>query len=285
MGTSTSSKGPQGGVSFDPPWLDQITTDIQPSGNDISDTNDVIQSTHDQDQIESDTPRTNVIEISPIGRFAPSRAPMREFLRNGGKQNFRKVAGNYSKTGMGGAKKLSSRMRVATTVGSNLFGLIQNIQNIPSIQNWLTSLNGKTPNFRELENQIINILIPDGGSVDEDSCRDSLSKAMSDLYEIDPDIDLQNIQQDEIWFLIERFLASECLNRLCHDIGQAMESSEFKPEVIVQRLDEMKSYLEADLKSNLEVLRANLANPSNKELQQVLEKSLEHTFSAYEGEI
>ena len=43
MGTSTSSKGPQGGVSFDPPWLDQITTDIQPSGNDISDTNDVIR--------------------------------------------------------------------------------------------------------------------------------------------------------------------------------------------------------------------------------------------------
>src|SRR5690606_23536783 len=123
-----------------------------------------------------------------------------------------------------GAKKLSSRMRVATAVGSNLFSLIQNIQNVPSIQSWLSSLNGKTPNFKELENQIINILIPDGGSIDEDSCRDSLSKAMSDLYEVKPDIDLFNIQQDEIWFLIERFLASECLNRLFHDIGQVMES-------------------------------------------------------------
>lgn len=285
MGTSTSSKGPQGGVSFDPPWLDQITTDIQSNGNDIDETNEDIQSTCDGEQTEADIPRTSVIGISPTGRFGPSRTPMREFLKNGGKQSFKNVAGNYSKKGMGGAKKLSSRMKVATTVGSNLFGLIQNIQNIPSIQSWLTSLNGKTPHFRELENQIINILIPDGGSVDEDSCRDSLSKAMSDLYEVNPDIDLQNIQQDEIWFLIEHFLASECLNRLCHDIGQAMESSEFKPEVMVQRMDEMKSYLEADLKSNLEVLRANLVNPSNKELQQVLEKSLEHTFSAYEEEI
>jgi len=285
MGTSTSSKGPQGGISFDPPWLDQITVDIKPSSNDISDTNDANQGTSDGEQTETDKPSQTVVGIAPSGRFAPSRAPMREFLKNGGKQNFRKVAGNYSKTGMGGARKLSSRMKVATTVGSNLFGLIQNIQNIPSIQNWLSSLNGKTPNYRELENQIINILVPDGGSVDEDSCRDSLSKAMGDLYEISPDIDLQNIQQDEIWFLIERFLASECLNRLCHDIGQVMESSEFKPEVIVQRMDEMRSYLDADLKSNLEVLRADLTHPSNKDLQQVLEKSLENTFSLYEGEI
>ncbi|MDM1742693.1 Qat anti-phage system associated protein QatB [Acinetobacter towneri] len=285
MGTSTSSKGPQGGISFDPPWLDQITSDIQSNSNDISNTNDVIQSMDGGEQVESDISNTQVIGIAPHGRFYPSRAPMKEFLKNGGKQNFRKVAGNYSKTGMGGAKKLSSRMKVATTVGSNLFSLIQDIQNIPSIQNWLSSLNGATPNFRDLENQIINILIPDGGSVDEDSCRDSLSKAMSDLYEVNPDIDLKNIQQDEIWFLIERFLASECLNRLCHDIGQAMESSEFKPEVMVQRMDEMKSYLEADLKSNLEVLKTNLVHPSNKELQQVLEKSLEHTFSAYEGDV
>jgi len=285
MGTSTSSKGPQGGISFDPPWLDQITSDIQSNGNDIGNTNDVNQSMDGGEQVESDISSTQVIGIAPHGRFYPSRAPMKEFLKNGGKQNFRKVAGNYSKTGMGGAKKLSSRMKVATTVGSNLFSLIQDIQNIPSIQNWLSSLNGATPNFRDLENQIINILIPDGGSIDEDSCKDSLSKAMSDLFEVNPDVDLQNIQQDEIWFLIEHFLASECLNRLGHDIGQIMESAEFKPEVIVQRMDEMKSYLEADLKSNLEVLRANLANPSNKELQQVLEKSLERTFSAYEGEI
>lgn len=285
MGTSTSSKGPQGNISFDPPWLDQITADIKPNANNISDTNDVSPDIVDTEQTEYETPNTSVVGISPPGRFAPSRAPMREFLKNGGKQNFRKVVGNYTKTGMGGAKRLSSRMRVATTVGSNLFGLIQNIQNVPSIQNWLSSLNGKTPNFRELENQIINILIPDGGSVDEDSCRDSLSKAMSDLYEVSPEIDLQNIQQDEIWFLIERFLANECLNRLCHDIGQVMESSEFKPEVIVQRMDEMRSYLEADLKSNLEVLRADLVNPSNKDLQKVLEKSLENTFSLYEGAI
>jgi hypothetical protein len=286
MGTSTSSKGPQGNISFDPPWLDQIVNNIKPSiGSDIGDTNDVSQNSDDVEQTENDQQNNTVVGISPPGRFAPSRAPMREFLKHGGKQNFRKVAGNYSKTGMGGAKKLSSRMKVATVTSSNLFNLIQNIQNVPSIQNWLTSLNGKIPSFRELENQIINILIPDGGSIDEDSCRYSLSQAMSDLYETNPEIDLQNIQQDDIWFLIERFLASECLNRLGHDIGQIMESSEFKPEVIVQRMDEMKSYLEADLKSNLEVLRADLTHPSNIDLQKVLEKSLENTFSLYEGEI
>lgn len=285
MGTSTSSKGPQGGISFDPPWLDQVVADIKPTiSNDVND-NNVNQSISSNEQAENEEPNRNVVRNSPHGRFAPSRAPMREFLKNGGKHNFRKVAGNYSKTGMGGAKKLSSRMKVSTAVGSNLFNLIQNIQNIPSIQNWISSLNGKTPNFRELENQIINILVPDGGSIDEDSCRDSLSKAMSDLYEVNPDIDLQNIQQNEIWFLIERFLASECLNRLCHDIGQVMESSEFNPTVIVQRIDEMRSYLEADLRSNLEVLRADLVAPSNKDLQKVLEKSLENTFSLYEGEI
>lgn len=281
MGTSTSSKGPQGGVSFDPPWLDQIITTTQNSSNDLNNGEDVSQNTNDYVPVDKEEQNSD----APPRRYLSCRAPMREYIKHGGRRNFRKVAGHYSKTGMGGAKKLSSRMRVATAVGSNLFSLIQNIQNVPSIQSWLSSLNGKTPNFKELENQIINILIPDGGSIDEDSCRDSLAKAMSDLYEVKPDIDLFNIQQDEIWFLIERFLASECLNRLFHDIGQVMESSAYKPEVIVERMDEMRSYLEADLKSNLEVLKKNLVNPSNKDIQNVLEKSLENTFSIYEDAI
>lgn len=277
MGTSTSSKGPQGGISFDPPWLDQIVSNIQSDG--AKDNPDVIV----QDGTEELPNDKNA--IAPRGRFSPVRAPIKEYIKNGGKANFRKVAGHYSKNGMGGAKKLSSRMRVATTVGSNLFGLIQNIQNVPSIQNWLSSLNGQTPSFKELENQIINILLPDGGSLDEDLCRDSLSKAMSDLYEAKPDINLLHIQQEDIWFLIEHFLASECLNRLCSDVGQIFESSDYKPETTVQRIEEMKSYLEADLKSNLENLRTNLVNPSNKDLKNILEKSLENTFSIYEGEI
>lgn len=69
MGTSTSSKGPQGGVSFDPPWLDQITADIKPNSNDISDTNDASQSTNDGEQTETDIPSRTVVGISQPGRL------------------------------------------------------------------------------------------------------------------------------------------------------------------------------------------------------------------------
>lgn len=278
MGTSTSSKGPQGGISFDPPWLDQIVNKIQSDNSDVS--NQILN----QEQTEEGS-NDEIRLVAPRARFSSSKTAIKEYIKHGGRSNFSKVAGSYSKTGMGGAKKLSSRMKVATTVGSNLFGLIQNIKNIPSIQNWLSGLNGRVPNFKELEHHIINILISDGGSLDEDSCRDSLSKAMSDLFEVNPDVDLLNIQNEDIWFLIEHFLASECLNRLCTDVGQIFESSNYKPETVVQRIEEMKSYLESDLKSNLESLRTNLANPTNQDIKNILDKSLENTFLVYEGMI
>ena len=75
MGTSASSKGPGAGVSFDPPWLDEIDVPGQ----------------NKQDNVN---PATG---ISPKARFGSARRSMGEYVRSGSKESARRSLGHYSK--------------------------------------------------------------------------------------------------------------------------------------------------------------------------------------------
>ena len=80
MGTSASSKGPGAGVSFDPPWLNDIDVPGQDNQN-----NNV----------------NLAIGIAPEARFRSARRSMGEYVRSGSRDSARKSLGHYSKTGMG----------------------------------------------------------------------------------------------------------------------------------------------------------------------------------------
>ena len=97
MGTSASSKGPGAGVSFDPPWLDDIDVPGQDNQN-----NNV----------------NPAIGIAPKARFGSARRSMGEYVRSGSKDSARRSLGHYSKTGMGGAQNVARRMRTSTKTAS-----------------------------------------------------------------------------------------------------------------------------------------------------------------------
>lgn len=272
MGTSASSTGPGGGVAFDPPWLDKIENPLPDDQNNIG--------TDNTDQ-ENDQPQQR---LAPPRRFQGARRAMTDYVRTGDKDSLNRAIGHYSRTGMGGASNVSTRMRVSTSSAVSLFGFLQSTRdgNDSTINEWVSDLVSGNASTYEIINQIVSKVALKGGSLDETSCRDSMAQAMGSLLEKEPNINLLELDDNNIWVLIESFLGYEAFKRLCLDIGKAFENPDISPRERVVRMNEMQEYLKAEIFVQTEKLRSIESEIALNQLQTILEKSLRNTFIVYE---
>ena len=287
MGTSASSNGPGGGVPFDPPWLDEIAPPQPSDGMKPDDQGDGDSDPGNNQPEQPPQPAPEPPELAPRRRFYNARRALSDFARTGKEDSFRKAVGHYSRTGMGGARNAANRMRTSTRSAANLFGVLQSAREgtDPAINKWVTSLTGRNASAQEIVDEIIRQVAPSGGSQDETSCRESMSQAMEDLLEENPNVDLFHLGDNDIWMLIESFIGYEAFNRLCLDIGQVFENSALSPRVRVTRMNEMQEYLKAELCAQIEALREKTPNAASNELQSVLQSAVYNTFLVYEGSL
>lgn len=278
MGTSTSSTGPASGISMDPPWLDDINSGVTiPSDS----------SSEEETNTSTEQPATQEpIIVAPPARFGTARKNLGEFARTGSQDSFKKAVGHYSKKGMGGATNVAKRMRASTSSVSGLVSFLRDVKNstLPDIRDWANKLMSKSPTANEVIDAIIDRVTSEGGIIDEESIKDSMANAMSDLLEQNPDLDLLNLGDDESWDLIESFLSHEASNRLQLDIGQSLERT-LTPTEMVQRTDEMREYLKAEISAQLQPYKSSDKHPEMSKLNAVIHQALESTFFVFEGEI
>ena len=281
MGTSTSSSGPGKDVPFDPPWLDTITQEIE------SPSEYTPEESGEEDETQADDQLDVPVETAPAGRFRNARRYLGEYLQTGDRSSLAKALGSYSGKGMGGAANLSRRMRASTSAGAALFNFLQDIRDgsDPKVQEWIDQLAAQNLSAQELADEVIEQVLSTGGSLDEESCRDSMSQAMSDLLIHQQDVDLMKMSDDSIWTLMEFFIANEALNRICLDIGQAFESAKVSPQKAVSRMNEMKEYLKAEVSEQLQEVRKNTRVATTAEINNILQSALRITFEIFEGEI
>ena len=280
MGTSTSSGGPASGISMDPPWLDDIN-----SGTSIPIDSD--SSSEQENEIPTEEPSVQEpITLAPRARFGTARKNLGDFARTGSQDSFKKAVGHYSKKGMGGASNVAKRMRASTNSVSSLVSFLRDVQNqsLSDIQDWANNLMSKSSTANEVIDAIIDRVTTEGGVIDEESIKDSMANAMSDLLEENPNLDLLKLGDDESWDLIENFLSYEASNRLQLDIGQLLERT-LTPVEMVQRTDEMYEYLKAEISAQLQPYKSSDKHPSISKLNAVIHQALESTFIVFEGEI
>lgn len=285
MGTSASSNGPGSGVSFDPPWLDDIET---PTPGDGPLPDDQIPSDADMDNGQPQPqPQPKPPGVAPRARFRAARRALGEFARTGNEDAFRRAVGHYSRTGMDGASRAANRMRTSTRSGASAFGVLQAARERtdPVINEWVDSLTAREASVQEVADEIVKRTTPSGGSQDEAACQHSMAQAMEDLLAKDPDVDLLNLDDDGIWGLMESFLGNEAFHRLSLDIGQVFESSSLSPRDSVTRMNEMRDYLKSELSARVEALRSGASHATSSELRSILQSALKNTFAVYEGSI
>lgn len=286
MGTSASSNGPASGVPFDPPWLDNITL---PGSEEIS------QSDSDTPNDDSEEKQTNPssqsfpesVEVAPPRRFYGARLALGQFVRTGQQDAFKRAVGHYSRTGMGGARNATHRMRTSTRTATNVFNFLQAARDGTNseINEWVASLSVRNAGPQEIANEIIQRVVPFGGSQDEAACRESMAQAIGDLLTDYPSIDLLRLNNDDIWTLIGSFLSYEAFHRLYLDIGQVFEDPVLSPRDRVIRMNEMQNYLKAELQAQIDKIRRGKSNVGSDQLQSILQNALQNTFVVYEGSI
>lgn len=284
MGTSGSSNGPGPGVPFDPPWLDDIESEQAGDEQAQNDQRPDDTGTGDGQQPPAEPPGMPQ-EVAPPRRFANARRALRDFVRTGSEDAFRRAVGHYSRTGMGGSRNAATRMRTSARIAANAFGFLQAAREKTdsAIKNWVESLTARNASAQEIADEILKHTTPTGGSQDEVASQQSMAQATEDLLAKYPNIDLLNLNDNNIWELIESYLGYEAFYRLSLDIGQVFEKSSISPRIRVTRMKEMRDYLKAELSAQVDALRRGKPHATSSQLQSVLQAAIENTFIVYEG--
>ena len=273
MGTSASSNGPGSGISLDPAWLD----DIDYNGADSFGEGQIDENSSD---ISQDT--LNTLNIAPRGRFSSARRNMREYVRSGSSDSLRRSLGHYSRTGMGGAKALSHRMRASAKVGSNFYGAFRSLRDDPefALGKVLSDLKAQGANAHQIISTIVEHVCPNGGSIDEVSLRNSATAALSEYLEEHPTVDFCRLSDDQMWELTGTYVGNEIFERVQMDIGQAFEKTDITVSERIVRMNSMKAFIQAEVAVQLNKIRETESKTVN--VEKLILRTIQATFEVYE---
>ena len=272
MGTSASHSGPKPGVSFDPPWLD-----------------DIDYPTTEAPAVPAQNPQTApaVPPLAPPARFGNARRSMGDYRRSGSRESLAKSLGHYSRTGMGGAQNVANRMRHSASVASKMYSSFSLLRegNEPTISSIISKYRSVNADVYGLIDAIAGYICGDGGSLDETSSRDAVSSALSDLFDKNPDVDITALSDDSVWSLVSSFISYEAFSRIQLDIGQGFETKDISLADCVTRLNDMREYLESEISSQINVIRNEIGNKPPSDLQKIMMTAIEKTFKVFEVEL
>lgn len=265
MGTSASHSGPKPGVSFDPPWLDDIDN----------------QKPLEAPKVPQLVP---ILPLAPPARFRGARQSMGDYIKSGSSESLTKSLGHYSRTGMGGARNVANRMRHSANVATKIYSSFSSLRegNETTISGIINSYRTTTADVYVLIDAIAGYICGDGGSLDETSSRDSVSSALSDLFDKNPDVDIAALSDDNVWSLVSSFLSYEAFSRIQLDIGQGFETKDSPLSDLVTRLNDLREYLESEISSQISVIRSDVGKKPPSDLHNIMMTAIESTFKVFE---
>lgn len=249
MGTSASSKGPGSGVPLVPAWV----------GNDPT--------------------------LAEPARFKNARTNLGSFAKTGSNDSLKRGLGHYSKTGLGGASRGTSRMGRSTSAAGGFVDVLSALRDgtalPPAAQLDPATLAGKSQ--QEVADAIIDAVAPTDGTQDAESSRDSAARAFAEVLQSNPLADLTALTPDMIELFFERFLANDLVARIQLDIGKSVLDKAPDAASAIQRLETMQSFVKQEFARAVAELKA-----AGQRLQQGTGKSIgdaaiRATLDVFEG--
>lgn len=254
MGTSSSSKGPGGGVPMVPPWVPPLPPllpplqpeappdappDVQPDAN---------PAPHAQD-VPQPLPPAPPNQLAPPRRFSAARTSLGHFARSGSRDDLRRGLGHYSRTGLGGSTAATRRMGGTVVTAGGLYRVLDALSSgtRPPVDLGVdaTELRGRPAN--EVADRIANALRPSDGTQDTEAARDAISRAISDLVATEPDADLLALSPEQIGSVVEGYVAHDLCHRVELDVGKAVHDKAPDPATATRRLEQVKDYVRQEV--------------------------------------
>lgn len=254
MGTSTSSKGGGSGSPFDPAWLEPVGVGDVGAG-DAAGSGDADSAegngSSDGGGSAHDTPDGAAFgTFAPGRRFAAARAGISAFVSGGGRESLRSAAKNMVNKGMGGPRRAASTMR-RTAQGAGQLGQFlasARDRSDPRVVDWVQRVRDANLSANDLVLELIREVLPDAGSVDEESLRNAAAEALGKLYEMAPDVDIFNLTDTQIAEVIGLTIANDVCNRMDLQLGQTYERLKFNSHQIQVYRNDVKEYVQGEVR-------------------------------------
>lgn len=289
MGTSTSSGGGKGGSPFDPEWLDQGAggdgDGVPPAPGDGNgppqDPGDDAAGDGDSDAGdgvgvgEGAAQEVGNPDFAPGRRFAPARSKLSNYLGGGGRDALRGAAKSMVSKGMGGSGRAASTMRGTAQGAGRLGAFLEAIRDGTDarIRDWVQRVRGANLSANDLALELIREVMPDTGSIDDESLRNSAADAMAMLYEQDPQVDIFSLSDQQIADVIGYTIANEVCNRMDLQLGQTYEKLKHQPREIQALRNDIKEWVHGEVRSVMEQILPRQLDPQGL-AQAVLETAL-----------
>ncbi len=188
MGTSTSSGGGKAGSPFDPEWLGQVesTSEAGPGDGaidgDPDGDEDVLQDVSEDGRAALDPAQDQ--DVAPDRRFMPARSKMGKYLSGGGRDALRGAASSMIQKGMGGAGRANNTLRGVAQGAGRLGSFLEAVRvgTDPQVVDWVQRIRGLNLSANDLALEVIKEVMPETGSVDDESLRNAAADALAQLY-------------------------------------------------------------------------------------------------------
>lgn len=274
MGTSTSSKGGGSGSPFDPAWLEPAAVGDAgvdgdgPGDRDGTDGDGSSDGGHSPDgtaesadggggdtapNVGAAPPALNGAEFgafAPNRRFAAARAGMSAFVSGGGRESLRSAARNMVNKGMGGPWRAASTMRRTAQGAGQLGQFLASARDgsDPRVVDWVQRVRDANLSANDLVLELVREVLPETGSVDEESLRNAAAEALGKLYESVPDVDIFNLTDQQIAEVIGLTIANDVCNRMDLQLGQTYERLKFDAHQIQVYRNDVKEYVRGEVR-------------------------------------
>ena len=265
MGTSTSSKGSPSGVPFDPPWISDMAHKIAP------------------EVVAVEMP----VSTSSAARFGGARRKLSEYIGSGHEASLKSSIARYVKRGLGGSAQATSRLKLPIAASVSIWSTLQDLLDREGAENeesaWITRIITSENQIVALEEELIRKIVPDGGTIDEESCKRSLAFALSEFEKENPEVDVEHYHEESIVSIIELFLSREIFNRYILDMGQRLERMEISEMPRIEK--EIMGYIRASMHVKIkQKFRIERRRYTRKEMMAIVNGVMRETFDIF-GEI
>ena len=281
MGTSTSSSGGKAGSPFDLEWLSpsQAEGDAGGSGEPLSGDDNQGQEGDGDSAGEQDGTNAQGIdepEFAPNRRYAEARSKMSGYLGGGGRQSLRSATRGMVNKGMGGSRRAASTMRGSAQGAAALGQFLSAARDGTDarVQDWVERVKQQNLSADDLILELVKEVMPQTGSVDEESLRNSAVDALGQLYEQDPNLDLFALTDEQIHGVMAITIANEVCNRIDLQLGQMYEKLKYDAAQIQLYRNDVREYVRSEVRVVMEACSGKGLEPQRL-AREVLQSALE----------
>ena len=255
MGTSTSSKGGKKGSPFDPEWLTPDSGSDAGGGGDGSPDGQANGDSADGDtQGDGADGQDTSDSISASPRYGSAKASISSYLGGGGHGALKSAVRKMVNSGMGGARRATSTTRATAAGAGQLGSFLAAARDGTSqeVTNWVANVRAQNLPASELILEIIKEVMPDSGSLDDESLRGAAADALAELYEENPGVDVFQLTNEQIDEVIAITVANEVCNRMDLQLGQAYEKLKYDARQIQDFRNDMREYVQGQVRVVME---------------------------------